>query len=78
MRVKMKVDMSGTREGVPWPPRGTVLDLPAAEAQQYLDADMAVPAGEADAETATMPTDDVETRGPVTTKSGPVKKPTTK
>lgn len=74
MRVKMKVDMSGTRDGAPWPPRGTVVDLPDDEALQYLNADMAVPAGETDAETATMPTDDVETRGPVTTKSGPVKR----
>lgn len=71
MRVKMKVDMSGTRDGVPWPPRGTVIELPDAEAQQYLDADMAVPAGKEAPETATMPADDVETRGPVTTKTGP-------
>jgi hypothetical protein len=76
VRVKMKVDMSGTREGVPWPQRGTVIDLPDTEAQQYIDADMAVPAGKEPAETATMPADDVETRGPVTTRSGPVKKPT--
>jgi hypothetical protein len=74
MRVKMKVDMSGTRDGVPWPPRGTPIDLPEAEALQYLNADMAVPAGEEPPQTATMPTDDVETRGPVTTRTGPVKK----
>lgn len=71
MRVKMTVDMSGTRNGEPWPPRGTAIDLPDAEALQYISADMAKPAGEEPAETATMPTEDVETRGPVTTKTGP-------
>ncbi|MFJ6617589.1 hypothetical protein ACIQOW_08440 [Kitasatospora sp. NPDC091335] len=34
MRVRMLVQMSGTRDGQDWPPPGTVLDLPEAEALQ--------------------------------------------
>lgn len=75
MRVKMTVDMSGTRNGAPWPPRGTPVELPDDEARQYIDADMAVPAGKEPPETATMPTDDLETRGgPLTTRTGPTKR----
>lgn len=80
MRVTMTVDLSGTRNGQPWPPRGTVIDLPDAEAQQYIAAGMAKPAGDevepatGDVETAAMPDNDVEKRSPVTTKSGPAKR----
>lgn len=78
MRVVMKVQMSGTRNGQPWPARGAAIDLPDDEAQGYIGADMAVAAGDAPAavETATMPQDDVETRTsePVTTKTGPTPK----
>lgn len=30
MKVRMKVDISGTRSGQPWPRRGEVIDLPDA------------------------------------------------
>lgn len=73
MRVKMTVDLSGTRDGKPWPPRGQALDLPDAEALQYIEANMAVEAGNA-VETATMPQEDVETRPAVTTKTGPARR----
>jgi len=75
MRIKMTVDMSGTRCGVPWPPRGTVMDLPDDEARQYCAAGMAVPAADkdADVETATPP-DDEEARTALTTQTGPAKR----
>lgn len=63
MRVKLKGDMSGTRDGVPWPCRGEEIDLPDDEGVALCAAGMAVPAGAVDAEKA-VPPDSVETRGP--------------
>lgn len=39
----MKVDVSGTRNGLEWPPRGSVLDLPDDEAAEYCRTGMAEP-----------------------------------
>ncbi|MFD4660832.1 hypothetical protein ACFWP2_35045 [Kitasatospora sp. NPDC058444] len=36
MRVRMLVQISGTRNGQDWPPPGAVLDLPEAEALQLV------------------------------------------
>ena len=33
MRIRMKIAMSGLRNGKPWPPVGQVTDLPTGEAQ---------------------------------------------
>jgi len=41
MRVKMIVQMSGTRDGEPWPGRGEIVDLPGEEAAQMCAAGMA-------------------------------------
>jgi hypothetical protein len=41
-RVKMIVGMSGTRDGVDWPPRGGELDVPADEAADLVRAGYAV------------------------------------
>lgn len=41
MRVKMKVQLSGTRNGKPWPSMGETLDLPAEEAAQMCASGMA-------------------------------------
>jgi hypothetical protein len=41
MRVKMKVQVSGTRDGLPWPDRGETVDLPDEEAAQLCAAGMA-------------------------------------
>jgi hypothetical protein len=54
----MRVDVSGTRDGQPWPPRGSVIDLPDDEARQYCESGMAEPVavfGSEAAETATPP-----------------------
>lgn len=36
MRVRMKVTISGTRDGENWPERGGVVDLPDEEARQMI------------------------------------------
>lgn len=38
MRVRMKADVSGTRNGESWPTRGQIVDLPDDEAASYLYA----------------------------------------
>ena len=42
--VQMAVDVSGLRNGHPWPRRGTAVDLPPAEAADYLNSGIAEPA----------------------------------
>jgi hypothetical protein len=70
----MKVELSGMRNGVEWPPRGSVIELPDDEAAEYCAAGMAEPVAvfDGDEEKAVMP-DDAEERGPLTTKRGPRK-----
>lgn len=41
MRVRMKVTISGTRDGQPWPERGGVKDLPDDEAKHMVAAGLA-------------------------------------
>lgn len=64
MKVRLLVSISGTRDGVLWPERGEVVDLPAAEAHDlhaarmvaYVDDDEAPEAAVAPkAETAALP-----------------------
>jgi ribosomal protein L29 len=62
VRIKMKVAVSGARDGQPWPGIGGVVDLPDDEAQSYVTAGMATPATDDDVETAVPSTEDVETR----------------
>ena len=38
MKVRMIVEISGTRDGEEWPRRGGVIDLPDAEAADYIAA----------------------------------------
>jgi hypothetical protein len=67
MQVRMKVQPSGTRDGVEWPARGSVMDLPDDEAVSYINANMAeaVTTFGDDVETAT-PKAAVEERAPLT------------
>lgn len=58
MKVKIIVPMSGTRDGEDWPPVGSVIDIPAAEAVSYVTAGIAA---DLDEETASAPMGDVET-----------------
>lgn len=57
MKIRMKVDISGSRDGMPWPRRGGVVDLGDDEAAQLCRAGMAEPVAEpaARVETATPP-----------------------
>lgn len=43
MRVKMKVGISGSRNGVDWPPLGEAVDLPDDEAAEMCANGMAEP-----------------------------------
>jgi hypothetical protein len=64
MRVRLLGDISGTRDGVNWPPRGSEIDLPDDEAAGLCGQGMAVPVVdlEADVEQAVQPTEAVEAR----------------
>jgi hypothetical protein len=72
MLVRMRVGVSGMRDGRDWPARGAVIDLPDDEAAHYCANGMAEPVAVFDeAERAVPPPDAVEKRGPITTRSGP-------
>lgn len=73
MRVRMKVDVSGARDGQPWPGRGKAVDLPDEEAASLCAAGMAEPVAdtEADVERA-VPADDAEKRVLTTETAGAV------
>lgn len=43
MRVKMKVQITGTRNGVAWPAPGGEVDLPDREGAKLCDAGLATP-----------------------------------
>lgn len=62
MRVRMKVDISGARDGKPWPARGEVADLPDDEAAGLCESGMAEPVAERDKAEKAVPTDDSEKR----------------
>ncbi|MET9086160.1 hypothetical protein ABZX77_30515 [Streptomyces sp. NPDC004237] len=67
MRVRMKADVSGSRNGVAWPPRGALMDVPDDEGAQLCAAGIAVPAAEADADVEkAVVQDDAEPRSALT------------
>lgn len=43
MDVRMKVSISGTRNGVDWPPIGSTVSLPDTEAADMVSAGLAAP-----------------------------------
>lgn len=56
MLVRMRVDVSGTRDGEPWPQRGSVLELPDHEAAHYCQVGLAEPVTTfGEVQTATVP-----------------------
>ena len=55
MKVIMRVNISGTRNGIEWPPMGETVELPDAEAVDLLNARTAKPVP-VEIEVATMPT----------------------
>lgn len=57
MKVKMKVDISGTRNGKPWPPHGHTIEVTDDEARDMIAAGHAVEHdGEDEVESATVKT----------------------
>lgn len=63
MKVRMLIDVSGARNGQPWPPRGQDVDLPDDEAAGLCAAGIAEPVAEPDADVEkAVPDDDAETR----------------
>lgn len=78
MRIVLIGDVSGTRNGQPWPPRGSTIELPDDEAAVLCQQRMAKPAVDLDAgvEYAVVDDSDVELRadeapGPLTTDKAP-------
>ena len=57
--IKLKIQISGTRDGVEWPEPGTVIDVPAEEAASLIAIGAAEEAGTE--EIADAPKGDVET-----------------
>ncbi|MFD4662459.1 hypothetical protein [Streptomyces halstedii] len=57
MRIRMKIAMSGLRNGQPWPPVGQITDIPTGEAQHLCASGIAeeVSDGPPAEETATPP-----------------------
>ncbi|MGW2261446.1 hypothetical protein ACWCXE_27130 [Streptomyces sp. NPDC001780] len=56
MKIRMNVQMSGTRNGEEWPARGEVADLPTGEAQHLVAAGIASEVtDDGEPETATAP-----------------------
>lgn len=62
MHVRMKVDVSGTRNGAKWPPRGSVVEVADDEGAQLCAAGLAAPVVDDKTETAVPSTENVETR----------------
>ncbi|MEV7394342.1 hypothetical protein [Streptomyces sp. NPDC091215] len=67
MKIRMKMTVSGLRNGQPWPPRGGVLDVPDAEGAALCAMGGAEPVAEADADVEkAVPEDDAEQRTALT------------
>lgn len=64
MKIRMKVEVSGTRNGQPWPARGAVVDVDDSEAAAMCAAGLATPVVDDKVETAVPAKEDVETRDP--------------
>lgn len=61
MRVKLNVQMSGTRDGVPWPAVGSVVEVPDSEGRDMVSSGLAKAVDDKDApEPAFTVPDDVE------------------
>lgn len=61
MKIRMRATVSGSRDGVPWPGRGEVVDIPDDEAAGYCAIGLAEPVPD-EAETAVAPAPEVRKR----------------
>lgn len=73
MRVRMKIDVSGSRDGQPWPKRGETLDVSDSEGADLCSSGLAEPATDSggDVEKA-VPANDAEKRALTTENSSAV------
>jgi hypothetical protein len=72
--VRMRVGVSGMRDGKDWPPRGGIIDLPDDEAAHYCANGMAEPVAVFDTAEKATPPDVAERRTSPVTRTGPVKR----
>lgn len=75
MKVRLKIDVSGTRNGAPWPARGEIVELPDQEAADMCANGQADPVAEKasdKAEKAVAP--EAEQRSGLTTEDGPTRR----
>lgn len=73
MKIRLIGTMSGTRDGVDWPPRGSTFELPDDEAAQLCSNGMAEPVAELDADVEKAVPPPPESRG-LTTANVPSRK----
>lgn len=75
MKIRMKADISGSRNGQPWPRRGETTEVPDAEGADLCSAGIAEPVTGRKVETAVVPDDsekrEVQEPTPLTTGSAP-------
>lgn len=71
MRVRMKTDVSGSRDGQAWPKRGETMEVSDAEGADLCASGMAEPVGDKDRDVETAAGDNSERRA-LTTFDGPV------
>ena len=63
MKIRMKADISGSRNGQPWPRRGEIATLPKGEAADLCAAGLAEPVADQDGDVEkAVPGDDSEKR----------------
>lgn len=62
MKVRMTVNVSGTRDGKDWPRMGSVMEMADVEALEYIRSGMATPVTVAREERAVIDVSEVETR----------------
>jgi hypothetical protein len=72
MRVRMKTDVSGSRDGRAWPKRGETLDVSDTEGADLCGSGLAVPAADSDDTEKAVAPDDSETRALTTDNSAAV------
>ncbi|WP_326808174.1 hypothetical protein OHB04_22815 [Streptomyces sp. NBC_01775] len=61
MRVRMRAELSGTRDGLPWPQKGQTVELPDEEAAHLVAAGLAESESGPEVEEATAPAPETST-----------------
>ena len=87
MKIRMRIQISGTRSGVEWPPLGGILEVDDEEGRHLVEGGMAEPVTDfRDAETAVVPKAEERSKESkpkepepgLTTKNAPTKTPVQK